>query len=956
MNDLDRFNAGIQKKYLIAFLTLIFLGVTGQILQQSYLSNQKTYSQIINKAGKQRMLSQRLARNVLLNLPNTEIQKTFNKLKQTHLLLKNGTNDLPKAFNKKILNSYLQLDPIIDEIGSLINCLEKPCKITPQDKEKLISLTDSFLFKMDQIVDESSVYVQAEVEKLSFIEICIFFLIVFALLYQLKKTIYPIKNQLINKIKDYELEKSKNEKIEEAAKIGIWELDVVTGQTTWSKEVYRIYELNQGINLDKIEGIKFFTQTDQQRIIKYLDLATNNKESFDDQFEFIDAKGNKKWVRSIGEPLFENKDQPVRKIIGLFQDITKSKQLEESIINSSEIFKVAIEGAKVGIWKWDLRDDTVIYDKTWCDLYGLDHKQVRMELETWRSRVHPADIERCYADLKNYMKKRDESFENIHRVKHEEGHWIYILARGKFINFDEHARARGFIGTCQNITETIKSQNEQKLILSSLKLGVWKWNIVDNDLQWDESLYTLYGYEKKDFSGAYQAWEATVREDYKEKASKELQDSLKGFKDFDTTFPIRTKAGDEKFIGAKGVVERDPNGRPVYMYGINWDKTQEVTTQFKLEEHRKIAEHNAKLANIGEMAAGVGHEINNPLSIIKGYISILRKQSSQDIAILDKIEKAANRIQHIVSGLRQFVRSTDDDQESVSIPALLTTSVEMMSELFQKDGINLTYTNESKSKNDNVIGNLGRIQQVVVNLITNAKDAVTDNDNAQIKITSTSSKEYIEIRVQDNGSGIPQDVQERIFDPFFTTKEVNKGTGIGLSLAFSIIKEHNGEISFETQENVGTTFILKPPKAFKAKQVKQKMVPPKHISHSGLRIMVVDDEEDILKIIKNMLEQYQIDVSIFLSAQDAYEELKASSHLYDIVITDMQMPHPDGKAFIRMIKNDTTIHQPKIVISTGGINIDIEDEDNEVAKLVDGYLFKPYSEEQLEKLISNIKK
>ena len=923
MKDLDRFSAGIQKKYLIAFLILIFFGITGQILQQSYLSNQKAYSQIINKAGKQRMYSQRLARNILLELPAREIQASFTKLKKAHQSLKNGTKSLPKAFNTDIYNRYVELDLIIEQIEDALRCFEQPCKVVSQVKKSLISLTDSFLFKMDIIVDESSDYVQKEVQRLRFIELGVFFFIFFALIYQIRTTIYPIKNLLIDKIKGYEFEKAKSEKIEEAAKMGIWELDVQTGQTTWSKEVYRIYELNQGINLDRAEATKFFTDRDQKRITSYMDDAINKKRSFDEQFEFIDAKGNKKWVRAIGEPLYQNKTQTVNKLIGLFQDITKAKQQEESIVNSSEVFKLAVEGAKVGIWKWDLSSDTVHFDKTWCELHGLNYKEVKMELETWRSRVHPADIERCYDDLKNYMKRKNESFENIHRVRHEDGNWIYILARGKFINFDKDGRARRFIGTCQNITDTIKSQNEQKLILSSLKLGVWKWNIIDNDLQWDESLYSLYGYEKKDFSGAYEAWEKTLRDDYKDKATKELQDSLNGIKEFDTTFPIITKSKEERFVGAKGVIERDPDGKPVYMYGINWDKTKEVNTQIKLEEQRKIAEHNAKLANIGEMAAGVGHEINNPLSIVKGYIAILKKESNHNLEMLEKIEKATNRIEQIVSGLRQFVRSTEDDQESILITTLLETSVQMMSELFLKENIKLSYTNQNKSEDYRVTGNLGRIQQVIVNLITNARDAVLGQDDAHINITSSTSKNFVEIRIQDNGTGIAEDIRQRIFDPFFTTKEINKGTGIGLSLVFSIVNEHNGDISFESQEGIGTTFILKLPRSKKKEKPRKLKNASSSITHSDLKIMIVDDEADILAIIKNMLEEYQIQTSSFLNAQDAYEELIKTKVPYDIVITDMQMPQIDGKEFIKMIKENSDIVQPKIVISTGGICISV---------------------------------
>lgn len=945
-------NKKLRKKVYVSFLIILLLMIASEVLRQSLLAKHVNYSSVINKAGKQRMLSQSIAKNISLNNSYSSFKQEIDLLKKSHNQLKEGRG-LPQSFIAETRSEYLRVDKAIANLDSLMVCYRQKTCNDLNSRKLIVEKLDSLTQQMDKIVRKSSKFITKSVQNLRKIELLIFTFIFAGIFFKITRIIFPMQSNLIKTINNFEESKEINKKLEHAASIGTWELDIATGSTTWSDEVFRIHGIKNGQNVDKIDAINFYKPKSQTKVLNYINEAILNSKGFNDEFEFVDAKGNEKWVRSIGEALVDDTGK-VFKLIGIFQDITKSKNQELKIKQTSDIFQIAIEGAQIGIWKWNMVEDSIECDATWCELYDVKIEDVKRDVNSWRKKMHPMDIEKSYEDFRKYINKKIKSFENIHRTQDKDGGWKYILSRGKFTDFQENGKPGRFIGTCQDVTDSIKSQNEQKLILSSLNLGIWKWNIINNDLQWDDSLYSLYGYSKEDFDGAYEAWEKTLRDDYKDTATKELQESLEGHKDFDTSFPIKTKTGEEKYIGAKAVIERDQNGKPIYMYGINWDKTDEILAHRKLDQQRKIAEQNAKLANIGEMAAGVGHEINNPLLIIKGYVEILKKEFQSEN--LDKIMSATLRIEQIVSGLRQFVRLTDNDNAQINLNNLLQTTFDTMVELYFKENIKLEL---NLSTSAIIPGNFGRIQQVIVNLITNAKDAVKESKSALIQINLKSTDSEYQIEVKDNGHGIPYDIQKRIFDPFFTTKDVNEGTGIGLSLAHSIIKDHGGIISLRSNLK-GTTFKIRFPKS-QTQNLESSSLDIEEINEDnskevkselkGLKVLIVDDEKDILDILSFFLDEMDLDVTAFDDPNLAYESICNSN--YDLIITDLQMPKLNGPELVAKIRSNADIVQPKIIISTGGVNIDIEAKDNELTNMVNSYLFKPFDMNKLKSSIQS---
>lgn len=377
----------------------------------------------------------------------------------------------------------------------------------------------------------------------------------------------------------------------------------------------------------------------------------------------------------------------------------------------------------------------------------------------------------------------------------------------------------------------------------------------------------------------------------------------------------------------------------------------------KLAQQIRINQHQAKLASIGTLAAGIGHEINNPLAIMVGNLSLLQmhlKDDNKTNTVTEKhflkIEKAIDRISGIIKGLRSLSRTDEIQFNEFSLTELLLETEDMIRGIYDREGIDLSSQVEPGLI---FFGNRGRLQQVLLNLLSNAKDSLENRPVKQIHLLCKFINGSIEISVKDTGAGIAPELQSKIFEPFFTTKGVNKGTGIGLALSDSIVKEHGGEILISSQVGNGSLFTVILPAIKIAKgppsQTENASVPrtdsPKRFSGT---VLIVDDEEDLLEIYKHILEDYGLNVLIAANGLDGFEIFFKHLHQIDLVISDMKMPILDGPGFLSKVKN--TSYQGPFYFVTGGVNMEISN----IRDKVDGVLSKPLKEETIYNLLSKV--
>lgn len=250
------------------------------------------------------------------------------------------------------------------------------------------------------------------------------------------------------------------------------------------------------------------------------------------------------------------------------------------------------------------------------------------------------------------------------------------------------------------------------------------------------------------------------------------------------------------------------------------ETTEEVKRrELELREKQEQLVQAGKLATLGELTTGLAHELNNPLNNIGLFIGNvidlieLGSAESDPERILHELYSAMQQVRRateIITHLRTFGRAASVSFELVNIGQVIYNAVSLVKEQLRLRQIEVQV--QLPSEEAIVIGNAIQLEQVFLNLLTNARDALSDMPEKRISITCTLTENFVELRVQDTGPGISAEIEQRIFDPFFTTKEVGAGTGLGLSITYSIIQEHQGTIQLENHRGSGALFLIQLPR------------------------------------------------------------------------------------------------------------------------------------------------
>jgi C4-dicarboxylate-specific signal transduction histidine kinase len=255
----------------------------------------------------------------------------------------------------------------------------------------------------------------------------------------------------------------------------------------------------------------------------------------------------------------------------------------------------------------------------------------------------------------------------------------------------------------------------------------------------------------------------------------------------------------------------------IHIMGDLRETTQEMERrEQELREKQEQLVQAGKLATLGELTTGVAHELNNPLNNIGLFIGNVLDQLRLGRFDADdatrELENAMDQVRKatvIISHLRTFGRAAPVSFEPADVDEVIERSLLLMQEQLRLRGIQVEL--DLCAEELIVFGNPIQLEQVFINLLTNARDALEDAREKKVRIETSRDAERIAIRFSDTGPGIPDDVEQRIFDPFFTTKEVGTGTGLGLSITYSIVKEHAGEISIERNRGHGASFLIELP-------------------------------------------------------------------------------------------------------------------------------------------------
>lgn len=348
----------------------------------------------------------------------------------------------------------------------------------------------------------------------------------------------------------------------------------------------------------------------------------------------------------------------------------------------------------------------------------------------------------------------------------------------------------------------------------------------------------------------------------------------------------------------------------------------DITEQVKLEEELY---QSRKMDAIGQLAGGIAHDFNNMLAGIIGAAEVVKlsvKGESTGATMLDLILQTAGRASDLTAKLLAFSRKGKIRSTAIDVHKIIDETATIAQRSIDKK---ITLETNLSAKETNIVGDPSQIQNAILNLIINARDAIDGSGTISIKTATTCLNEeqcamsrfnidpgdYITITVTDSGCGIAPEVQDQIFEPFFTTKDTGKGTGLGLAAVYGTVVDHHGAISLESEIGSGTSFTLTLPLDELAQSHEQ--VDETTVRGTGT-ILLVDDEEIVRTTAKFILNDLGYDIVIAKDGEEALEFFNDEQYLFDLVILDMVMPKKNGEECFQEIR-ERDPHLPIILAS-----------------------------------------
>ena len=382
---------------------------------------------------------------------------------------------------------------------------------------------------------------------------------------------------------------------------------------------------------------------------------------------------------------------------------------------------------------------------------------------------------------------------------------------------------------------------------------------------------------------------------------------------------LLARDGREVAVSVVAVAHRAADGAVEFLSAIVRDMTERKRIEAELRRQREALYQTEKLTTMGTVLAGVAHELNNPLTAVTGYANLLRQDlaGTPSATRAENIAHAADRCASIVRNFLALARKYPPERQVVGLNDIARDAAELLAYHLRVDGIEVRLDLEEGLPV--LWADPHQLHQVVVNLITNARDELRKAPAPRrltLRTHAGKTRGRVAVDVEDTGPGVSEEIRDRIFEPFFTTKPVGQGTGLGLSLCHGIVEGHGGTLSLVSEPGVGAIFRVELPVVVPPTP-SGKNAPETTSAVTGKRILVVDDEQLVLQFLGEMLGADHHTVDTVSDGTQALEVLRQTS--YDLILSDVRMPYLDGPGLYRALERRLPDLCRRFVLMTGDV-------------------------------------
>jgi len=603
-------------------------------------------------------------------------------------------------------------------------------------------------------------------------------------------------------------------------------------------------------------------------------------------------------------------------VIGIGSDLSSSRLAEEELLRSRELYRVVVENSHDMIAVLDPMGRFVFASPSYEQALGYGPEEL-VDVSPI-SLVHPSDVQRASDALRQAVTSQSAAVVEL-RMRHKRGNWVFVEGTTTSV-LDESGQLRSILMSFRDISERRVAEEElreaearYRLLVEQLPLITYI-NAPGESGRWvylSPQLEEILGYKPADWVSEYDRFVNAIHPDDREHVTSERAAS--GGKGR-IALEYRLISKDERtvWVHDEAVVVRDLSGKPLYVQGYLLDIS--VEREAEIERHRLEAEllHSQKMEAIGRLAGGIAHDFNNLLTAITGYSELIVSELDPTSSLArdaEEIKRAAEQAAAMTQQLLAFSR------RQVLQPVLLNPNevIERMERMLQRlIGENIELVTALTPEVAMIRSDRGQIEQVIMNLVVNARDSMPNGGKIAIETANTSLDEadatrlgilvgdYVLTTISDLGFGMDEETISHIFEPFFTTKEQGEGTGLGLATVHGIVEQSNGAIQVASEIGKGSAFFVYLPVAPEGTEA-ERPAPPLGETRGSETLLLVEDEEMVRQLVARVLRDLGYEVFETSSGDEALTFSDSFDREISLLVTDVVMPGMSGSELAEIL-------------------------------------------------------
>jgi|GEM_PF-445388 len=611
----------------------------------------------------------------------------------------------------------------------------------------------------------------------------------------------------------------------------------------------------------------------------------------------------------------------VERLAGYYALALQRKRWEQELRESQQTLELALTGADLGLWDFDVKAGRGRIPEHSARLIGYSLDEIEPTLSFWENLIHPDDRQRALEVFSSHLDGRAPYYEDEYRIRAQSGEWKWVLSRGKVVERDDEGNPLRMAGTYLDITARKHSELALRRLATAVEQAAEAIIITDpkGEIEYvNPAFERITGYTREEAVVQRACWLRADDDDAR--IPKGLHERLNRGETWAGRFAEKRKDGTSYEADATISPVRDSSGKITNLVAVKRDITQEVQLQKQLFQAQKMEA-------IGTLAGGIAHDFNNLLQVVLGYSELILMDERLDFRLKDDLHRvhgAALNGADLVRRLLTFSRKTETSLRPLNLnhridelKRLLARTVPKMIEIEVILASDLAPVNADPTQ----------IEQVLMNLALNAKDAMPDGGRLVIETENVfldsdyckahldaEPGHYVLLEVTDSGHGMDRVTIEHIFEPFFTTKAPGEGTGLGLAMVYAIVKQHGGYLMCYSEPDQGTTFKIYFPALVSESRSDEPMV--KSLPAGGSEtILLVDDEELVRDLGERILRKAGYAVLTAANGEEGLSAYRAHQDSVGLVILDLIMPVMGGQQCLEeLLKIDPGV---KVLIATG---------------------------------------